>query len=333
MLKNKTWGLFAVAIILAVVASWASISYLDTKEANMRASLLNDSEKIEIIVAAFDLNPGDQVSADNMVLREVPSDYLPDGFIYPDEFELIDGMQLSVPMTGGRPLIRNNLVGANGVQKFSELLKKGERSITLKIDGMQSDQGMLKAGDYIDIVLKISTNQKKEESDEKTTSNTASLTDIYNVVLERIVVLATGTKTIADANQYYAQPDPYSTDNDYETITIGVGVDEISKVMAAVKFEDAGMGKILYLLRNPEDEEKVKYKSLQQMQANIIQTYSGGSGANGKLSVAYTTVESNAVSAVFTDGGSSRKFRKYKSTPKSFMNASRESSPKVTDAN
>jgi len=334
MAGNKTWGLLGFAVILAVIAAWASVSYLDTREANLRAQLERENEKIEVIVAAYDLSPGETINSSNLVLRDVPVDYIPDGAIMPEEFDMVDGMQLSVPMTSGRPLIRNNIVGVNGVEKFSELLKKGERSITLKIDEIQSNQGMLKAGDYIDIILKLSLSNKEgnEEESSKNSGNNFLLSEIYNVVLERAVVLATGDKTISEEGRFDIEKDPYLVD-EYETITLGVKVKDVPKVLAAVKYKDSGVGDMLFLLRNPEDEDKARYKSIQQMQENIIQTYAGGKATGGRLTINYASSENGTVNALFNGDGSNRKFRKYKSAPLKFVKSSEKNDSNNIDAN
>jgi len=320
MAGNKTWGLLGFAVILAVIAAWASVSYLDTREADLRAQLDRENEKIEVIVAAHDLSPGETINSSNLVLRDVPVDYVPDGAIMPEEFDMVDGMQLSVPMTGGRPLIRNNIVGVNGVEKFSELLNKGERSITLKINEIQSHQGMLKAGDYIDVILKLSLDNKEgnSQAESKNSGNSFILSEIYNVVLERAVVLATGDKTISEEGRFDVEKDPY-LDDEYETITLGVQVKDIPKVLAAVKFKESGVGDMLFLLRNPEDEDKAKYKSIQQMQGNIIQTYSGGKATDGRLTINYASSENAIINTLFNGDGYNRKFRKYKPAPLKFV--------------
>lgn len=302
MRSAKSIGLLVVAVLLAVSAGFAGYMYLDQKEKALVQELNAKANYIEIIVPVQNMNVGDIVSAETVSIRPVPADYVPDNAIMPADFEAVAGMAITEPISAGKPLQRHQLEGFDSVEKFSQLLKSGQRAITLEIDQLESNENMLSVGDYIDIVVVIEPEEGAVDDEEE-----GDKVIEVQPVLERILVLATGTKTISDPPGYY---DNSNYESGYSSVTLGVDIKYMQDLIAA-----KSKGKLHFLLRNPEDENKLKLgeggRAFDSNQSRI-RVFAGGKASNGFLKESYKDLPSPSIAkrwqiASLTD----REYKKY----------------------
>lgn len=301
--KFKTIGLLVVAITLGIVAVGATNLYLENKEAQMLASIKGQGgEKVAIVVPKFDLHAGDIISSEVMSVREVPSEYIPDSSIFPDEFKHYAGLTLSENISEGRPLLRNSIVGLSGARTFSQLLEKQHRAFTFNIDELQSNASMLEAGDHIDVLLRLNDEQ------EKNASNSLVL------LLQNVAVLATGIRTIADAEAYWAEAEEYTG---YSSISIGVNQKDISSLLTAKQLVDGSGAKFIFLLRHPEDELQANYPGVGSLndKQKSIESIAGGNSKEGVLVVKQIVIDDQDLRSETSKASleaKGRKFQKFK---------------------
>ncbi len=301
MRSAKSIGLLVVAVLLAVSAGFAGYMYLDQKEKALVQELNAKANYVEIIVPVQNMNVGDIVSAETVSIRPVPADYVPDNAIMPADFETVAGMAITEPISAGKPLQRHQLEGFDSVEKFSQLLKPGQRAITLEIDQIESNENMLSVGDYIDIVVVIEPEEGVDGEEE-----TEKVIEVQPV-LERILVLATGTKTISDPPGYYENS---SYEDGYSSVTLGVDIKYMQDLIAA-----KSKGKLHFLLRNPEDENKLKLGeggvSLGSNQSRI-RVFAGGKASNGFLNESYKDLPSPSIAKRWQIASlDNREYKKY----------------------
>lgn len=307
----KTWGLLALAVFLALVAVWGTLRYIDIREESIRDALLGDVENVEVVVANRDLLAGDYISVENVSVREIPAEFVPNGAVLPQDFEKVEGMALASSVSQGKSILFNNLLGIIAADKFSLLLKNGQRAITLPIDQYQSSEGMLNAGDFVDVVLRTGGIENKDAAAMPGAGSKVSMApEQYDVILERVHVLAVGSTTIARAAQSYDEEQYYQKSNSYSSITVGVELKNIPKILRAKQVADADQGKLLYLLRNPQDEDKARYGTMASREYSLIETYSPEASQNGRLMPTYTLSQRGSVSDNLIDN--TRKYQKYK---------------------
>lgn len=285
MQKYKHLILLVVALILSGLAAYSVNKYMDYKEKELIAAFDKKSNFKQVLVPNASLEIGQIISTDTVSLRPVPAEYIPDGALTADDFDQIVGMAVKSRVTKGRAILRHHLQGLSTVEKFSELLKPGERAITLKVSALDSNENMLVPGDIFDLLLMI---------DDK--SKTISLTPI----LEQVQVLATGVATLADsvALNY----------DGYGTITIGVKTEDYAMVIAAKE-----KGTLVYALRRSDDKQTSKYSGV--MGDNLsnrkrISVYTAKKAKSGIL--IETLTEINVEGPAYEQAENSRKFVKYK---------------------
>ena len=151
----QSWGLLAGATVLGLLAFFASTWYLQRRSQLMEDDLLaQQGEKRQIVVATTPLAPGAIVGADNMALAEAPVANLSEQAVGPDAFGAFEGKVLTRPMSPGEPLL-NHFVAGFSVERFSDLLLEGERAVTISVDSIMSNDGMLVYGDRVDLMLLV----------------------------------------------------------------------------------------------------------------------------------------------------------------------------------
>jgi|AZIH01.1.fsa_nt_gi pilus assembly protein CpaB len=270
----KTGGLVLLALTFAGLAGWGTLSYLNSREAELRqAAASMDGPAVEIVVASTAVSPGESITLDNMAIAEVPQKYLPQDAIPPAEFELYAEKSILVPLDPGRPLLKSYISGLSHQSSFSAHLKKGWRAITLPVDELNAVAGMLEAGDFIDLV--ISGEQENVEGETKGY--------VLRRLMEKVEVLATGTMTRIDA-KYAKANGVYPDEPFYGTITISVPAHLVTEILMARENDTLNV-----LLRHPKDEGVASYPGGSrglQTDALGIETI-GGKAENGLLEAQY----------------------------------------------
>lgn len=270
----KTGGLMLLALIFAGLAGWGTLSYLNSREAELReAAASMDGPAVDVVVASTSVAPGESITLDNMAIAEVPQKYLPQDAIGPAEFELYAEKTILVPLDPGRPLLKSYISGLSHQSSFSAQLKEGWRAMTLSVDELNAVAGMLEAGDFIDLVI-----SGEQESGGLEAPNYA-----LRRLMERVEVLATGTMTRLDA-KYAKANGVYPDDPFYGTITIAVPAYLVTEILMAREKDTLNI-----LLRHPEDKSVASYPGGSRgLQSGVpgIETI-GGQAENGILKVRY----------------------------------------------
>ena len=219
--------MLVVAIGLAVLAGWLGLTYLENQEASIRSELAKQKEPVQVVVAVRDLYPGDPVDGSTMAVREIPREFVPSGAVTVSQYDAVSGLRLKIPVKEGTALISAFIAGMQGVGTFSELLRPGERAVTVDASPLDSAEGLLQAGDHIDL---LSVNEDSEAFR-------------MQKLLDNVTVLATGTRTMTDIGYGGAAGQAYSS------ITVGVPVKDVAKMLKA-----RSSGELAFLLRHPDDE-------------------------------------------------------------------------------
>lgn len=261
MKKYAAIIMLVVAVALAALAGWLGFSYLEKRETALRSELEKIEEPVSLVVAKSDLYPGDIIGEATMAVRDFPRQYVPSGAIEVDAFNAVEGLRLQVPMRSGSALIQAFIAGAPGVGSFAELLRPGERAVTLEVSPLKSVEGMINTGDHIDLVLML--------DNDLSASNDEIGSPLVNL-LDNAAVLATGMQTLADMNME-------GNDELYTSITMGVPVEKIADVLTASK-----KGEVFFLLRHPDDDRVARFGDHDP--GPTIEAIAGGRANEGVLS-------------------------------------------------
>jgi pilus assembly protein CpaB len=234
---NRLWLLVGMALVLGLLATWLSVTYLRNREEAIQTQLMEKArggDKVMVVVPTSDLAKGTVLREGIVAGREIAADLAYWDTIPAEDFDKIKGRPLLRDVQRGRPLMRADVVD-DRPKEFSATLTKGMRAITVDIDELNSISQMLKAGDFIDLNL-ISAD----------TSATSGGQQIFPF-LQAVKVIATGQRAVGVAEPPPNQQTPESMH--YATVTVEVTPEEAGYIALAQQ-----SGRIRVTLRSPEDK-------------------------------------------------------------------------------
>ncbi|MCP3671732.1 MAG: Flp pilus assembly protein CpaB [Gammaproteobacteria bacterium] len=239
--NKKTLGLLIIALILGVVGAGLATLYLNSREAELRDLLTPKHKMVAVVVAKRDLVKGDILGTNTLAVLEIPSKYLDNNAVRPNQFESIDGQVLTQNLNSGKPLL-NSYIGREFPLDFSDTIPKKRRAITIQVDEINSIAGLIRPGNRIDLFVNLppgSDTTGKQKSNEVVP------------VLENLEVLATGKDAARDYEEKVrllrggigVRPN-----QSYTTLTLNVTPKEGALITIA-----QDKGDLMALLRNRED--------------------------------------------------------------------------------
>jgi len=243
---NKPLRLMLIAIGLAVLAAFLAIQYLEMREAELRLAYQQpDKKTVRAIVAAKNLPSGSVVNSASMSLRNIPESYLHGQAVSPEQFSRIQGRRLIQPLKAGRALLWTHVAGVK-MTDFSDILDKGRRAVTVPVDDLSSNAGMLRPGNHVDLYVTMSA---------KNVGGTSG--DVVLAVLQNVEVLATGT-TLEPEIQASMSVAYRSSGSSYTNITIDLSPRESALIFAAKT-----AGRLSAVLRNRSDKGQSTFGHIQ----------------------------------------------------------------------
>ncbi len=272
--------MLGLSVVIAAIAFTLSIYYLSSKEDEIRQIYADkEGDLIEIVVATRELQPGDIISAQNMALATVAKKHVSKSAVTPGLYAQFEGHAIVHHMSGGEPLLTHSVSGVL-TERFSDLLKDGERAITLQIDELNSNSHLLTIGDYIDVLML--TEQQGEDSDDE---SAAIETSVLTLVLGNVRVLAIGGNSLLTNNQNFLTYENLDQGDSYSEITVAAQIDDAAQMILA---RDAG--DLVFMMRNRKDENGIKSDYFTDsglasglLTSNVYEYYGGGQSSGGNL--------------------------------------------------
>lgn len=209
-----------LALVAGLAAAWAARQYLMDRVEQLEAQARVPT--VQRVVAAFDLSAGTRLNAEYVAVRDIPVQWAPSTSLSPESFIEHTDAVLAQDIKRGDAILAPQLLD-HREPTLAERLKDGRRAVTLPVDDMSSQSGMLQPGDRIDLYVSFVHRGKQM---------TAPL-------LQRLMVLAVGR-----------QADPTRTDGQgFATVTLDASPEEAVKLVAARE-----AGTLTAILRRQHDD-------------------------------------------------------------------------------
>ncbi len=173
-MKPKTLMLFAVATGCGLVAMVGAQQLL--------ASRGSDVQKVRVLMARVEIEPGVKLTPDMVGFREMPIDAIPEGAVQKEE-EYAE-RALKVRSFPGQVVLTAQL-GEKGQFGTSLDIPDGMRIVTVPTNSTQTHSGIMKPGDRVDVVLTYKMDKKG-----------GSPQTLTKTILEYIQVYAMGNQTV-----------------------------------------------------------------------------------------------------------------------------------------
>lgn len=240
---NATVVTFVVALIFAGIAFVGAQRYLQEERSKIEVDWRERYRPTPVVVAAAALPAGKVLSVEDLAKREMPAAYLPGGTLPVDEIATVIGQQLVIPLAAGDALSMAHLSGHGGQALASRLLN-GTRAVTVPVDEVSSQAGLVRPGDQVDLLLA-----------EETSEGSVRCVTV-KPLLESLTVLATGAHQVDPARgadellQRRAE-----LGISYSTMTLDVTPEQAQQLALALR-----VGDLIPLLRGQGDATPVALK-------------------------------------------------------------------------
>ena len=223
----------AVAVVLGVLSIVGIKAYVDQMKKQNRM----ESELIPVLVAGRDLVENQLCTENDLEVANFPREVLEKGlrnaWIKESDRATIVGQKTRTKVKAGQILMNVHFDTSGGGSGKRLKFPPTHRAVTSPISVDGGLAGMLKPGDYVDIVGKLSSGQSEE---------------MVRTLLKSVLILATDNRT-----------DPYGAGRStgYRTLTFRLTPDQANRLLFA-----SNSGKIYCLLRKDETSIEPGYNPI-----------------------------------------------------------------------
>jgi len=247
MQKQKL--ILIIGITLALIAVAMVWVYIEQQrqaiQEQAKKALVNiQANQTAVLVAKKDLPPGTAIEPEMLESVVVPNQYLQPQAA--TSLDRVSGMITVALISKGEQIGLNKLsYSARGLGSGGGLAQAtpvGKRAVTISVDNISSVAGMVKPGDYVDVIALLPVPVQTHEGKQ---SSQAAIFPLF----QNVLVLAVGQETEA----YAAQAGRYKKEEQKESsplITLALNPQE-TNLIAFVQEQ----GKIKLALRSPADSK------------------------------------------------------------------------------
>lgn len=225
---GRSITILAFAGAAGLAAAWAARQHIqghvERLEAQARTPL------VARVVAAYDLPAGTRLENEHLASREFPASLVPSASVEPGQHTHLVGMMLRTALRAG-DLVLPVHGRRTETATFSSQLGEGRRAITMPVDAISSVSGLLQPGDLIDLYVSFDYQRRR----------------ITAPLLQGVLVLATGSQTLASADSASVPTTGFST------VTLDTSPEDAVKLVAARQ-----SGTLTAVLRHPGDDNPTR---------------------------------------------------------------------------
>ncbi len=224
-----------VAIGIALVTTVLVYKWLQGQKVTEVAAPQVEIQGVQVAVASADLPWGTPLTKETVRMVTYPEDGLPLGYFKNEE--KLDGRVILTNLKKNEPILDSKLapidLKSGGVVA---VMDPGKRAMAVKVNEIVGLPGFIQPGDRVDVMATFENPQGSKKQKQ-----------ITKVILENMLVLATGTKMERKQGEEELTP--------VKVITLEVNLDEAEKLAMA-----ENGGKLRLALRSPLNPEVVKTK-------------------------------------------------------------------------
>ena len=254
MKQQSGLRLTIIAVICGIAAAALTVFYLKQVETKYRkASIPPQKVLVTVVVPNQNLKKGSVITPKLVAARKIPKEYLPSNAILAEDFKKVINRTLLMPLQTGRPITWEAVTGKSA-KTYSENIELGRRSRSVKVNKIDSFDGLLRPGDRIDLMgnFTLSSLGLAQAAGTGTAPE-----NIVMPILENVEVLAAGKEDMYGRKYEYSNnknsPDGFNMD-----FTI-IGLSLTPKQIARVELSE-GVGDMFAVLRHPKDTSVADFK-------------------------------------------------------------------------
>ena len=233
-MKSRRLILLAGALLLALATAWVARALMRPPPpvTIVKEVPVPQATAHQVLVAQRDLQPGEFLDGSALSWQELPATAVrAQHFQAQSESEQrqressVHGATLRRPLVAGAPLTRELLVYAGQPGFLAAVLAPGMRAVSIPTNMVDSNAGLVSAGDRVDVILSLERDTVNASSDNPDSSFAllASQTIVRDV---RVLALNNNTASIAPSindKDPSGEGKPHASKRDtYESITLEV---------------------------------------------------------------------------------------------------------------
>ena len=236
-----------IGVILALATVFMVKMYLDQQQVAIQQQAQNQlraAAQTKIIVAKTDIPKGVGITANMVAAEAIPEQYIQPKAV--TSLERIEGMVTAQPISKGEQVTLNQLLSnqqASG-ESLAMATPVGKRAISIMVDNISSLAGMMRPGDYVDVIGLISV--PVQTADGKTASQIVTV-PLFQNVLVLAVGQELGTGPAPSSSRYAKEGEKREG---APIITLALSPQE-ANLIAFVQEQ----GKIRFIMRSPADSQ------------------------------------------------------------------------------
>jgi len=254
MKQQSGLRLTIIAVICGIAAAALTVFYLKQVETKYRkASIPQQKVMVTVVVPNQDLKKGSVITPKLVAARKVPQEFLPSNAILAEDFKKVMNRTILMPLQIGRPITWEAVTGKSA-KTYSENIELGRRSRSVKVNKIDSFDGLLRPGDRIDLMGNFTLSSLGLTQAAGTSSTPEN---IVMPILENVEVLAAGKEDMYGRKYEYSN-NKNSPDGFNMEFTI-IGLNLTPKQIARVELSE-GIGDMFAVLRHPKDSSVADFK-------------------------------------------------------------------------
>lgn len=245
---QRRWIIIIGSVIIGIMAVAIANIYLEKEKESIKRRAREEiarrqETQTSVLVAKNDIPKGTTIQSEHLESRVIPKEYVqPQVVSYP---ERIMGMITIAPISQGEQITLSKLLmpkQQGGVSSLAMATPVGKRAISIPVDNISSLMGMVRPGDYVDVIGMVPV--PVSSPDGKTVTSQAAVIPLFQNVLVLAVGNQLGESSASAESSRYNQ----TRTAEASQITLALSSQE-ANLLAFVQEQ----GKIRLVLRSPAD--------------------------------------------------------------------------------
>ena len=270
MIKNQALGgrtnktLIFLGLFLGLVSAVLVVVYL-SRAGDDGGGTVAPGTATPVVVAAHDIPAGTRVTEEMLTIKEISPEAVLAG-VFTDPADVVDQVT-RVPLVAGEQVLPTK-VAATGVAigdvenpPLAFVVPEGMRGVSVGVDNVIGASGLIRPGDYVDVILTVKIQSSGDSSDDGPAADSVN-DQIAVTVLQNALVLSIDqdvAKTVAseDSGPAVASEEDESANAEAASVTVAVSPIHAEVLAMAEACGDNYQGRLALSLRGFGDDAAV----------------------------------------------------------------------------
>lgn len=151
-----------IAILAGAIATLGAYKIIENKSRKAEMAVV---ETRPVVVAAVQLEIGDVLGPENLMVKDWPADLAPSHSY--SSVDMLRDRVLKTPLTPGEPVLPSKLAPEGSIGGFSSLIPPGMRAMTVPVNVVSGVGGFILPKTRVDVLVTASPSISKEEATAK----------------------------------------------------------------------------------------------------------------------------------------------------------------------